>query len=288
MSEQQTTQQVGDTGNGFITGVDPPRAPLTQAELQAMQQGNQSPPQIAIQGVPGTGWQPAPGVRYFTEEEVGAIRAEEKTKLYDRLTSMEQELQQAREEREAREAALAQQQAEAEEIRRKAEEEQMDVRQVLERRDQEWNARFQQQEEERQRDQAIFEQERRYQVLAEYRRARIEQEAEWILPELRDLVPEGLTEVETDQAIEIMKQRTGAILQSVQSAVTQQRAPLRGVAPTGAPPQGPMEQQTQVQQISLEDLRRMDPQTFATHRDQLLGIATRAGVGGLRRDQAQQ
>lgn len=298
MSQQPTQtypSQQGDTGNGFVVGADPPKPPVTQAELAAMQAGGQQtgqPPTIVIQGVQAQpGWQPQPGVRYFTEQEVGAIREEEKTKLYGRLTSVEEELAQAKADREAREAALAQQQAEVEEARRLAEESQMDVRQVLERRDQEWNQRFKQQEDERERDRLIFAQERRYQEVEAYRRDRLAQESEWIFPELRDLVS-GADEAEIDQAIEQMKARTGGILQQVAAAQQQlpQQRPqtLRGVAPTGAPPQGPMEHQTSVQNVSLEDLQKMDPRTFAQYRDQLLGLATRAGPAGLRRDNAQQ
>lgn len=281
MSNQQTT---AETGTGFITGVDPRQPPITQADLQPGQQG--AVPQVVINNGGQTG--SPTGTRMFTEEEVGAIRAEEKEKLYGRMTTMEQELEQLRQEREAREALLAQQQEEREAAARAAEEQQMDVRQLLERRDAEWQQRFASMEEERERDRAIFDQERRFTALQEYRRNRIEQESEWILPELRDLI-DGGDENQIEQAIEIMKQRTGAILQSVQSAVTQQRAPLRGVAPTGAPPQGgPMDQQTTTQQVSVDDIRRMDTKTFAQYRDQLLGIATSAGVQGLRRDQAQQ
>jgi hypothetical protein len=277
--------QTGDTGSGFITGTDPRQAPMTQAELTALQQGSGQVPQVVINngGQPTVGPQ---GQRMFTEEEVGAIRTEEKDKLYGRMSTMEDELRQLREEREAREAELAHQSEERESLARQAEEQQMDVRQLLERKDQEWKAEFQRLEGERERDRAIFEQERRYTQLQEYQRNRIEQESEWILPELRDLI-DGGNEVEVDNAIEIMKQRTGAILQSVQSAVTSQRAPLRGVAPTGAPPVGPMEQQMSTQQVSVDDIRRMDTKTFGQYRDQLLGIASRAGAAGLRRDQAQ-
>jgi hypothetical protein len=300
MSQQQTStypSQQGDTGSGFVVGTDPPKAPMTQAELAALQaggqqQGGQQPPTIVIQGVQAQpGWQPQPGVRYFTEDEVGAIRQEEKEKLYGRLQTVEEQLAQAKADREAREAALAQQQAEVEEARRRAEEEQMDVKQLLERRDSEWQQRFQNIEQERERDRLIFAQEQRYQQVEAYRRDRLAQESEWIFPELRDLVS-GADEAEIDQAIEQMKVRTGGILQQVAAAQQQlpQQRPqtLRGVAPTGAPPQGPMEHQTSVQQISLEDLQKMDPRTFAVYRDQLLGIATRAGAAGLRRDQAQQ
>ena len=53
----------------------------------------------------------------------------------------------------------------------------MDVRHPAgDRRDQEWRQRFQRVESERERDRAIYEQERRSHELQEYRRDRIEQE----------------------------------------------------------------------------------------------------------------
>jgi hypothetical protein len=281
MSDQAT--QTGDTGNGFIVGTDPRQPPLTAADVAAMQGQPGQVPQVVINNGQPQGPQ---GQRMFTEEEVGVIRTEEKTKLYGRMQTMEEELAQLRQEREQREAMLAQQQQEAEAARRSVEEQEMDVRQLLDRRDQEWQSRFQSLEEERQRDRAIFEREREFQQLQDYRRDRIEQEQELILPELRDLIM-GNSVPEIDNAIEIMKQRTMAIMSNIQGAITAQRGPIRGVAPTGAPPVGPMEQQTATQQVSEADIRAMDNKTFAQYRDQLLGIASRAGAAGLNQRQAQ-
>ena len=257
---------------------------MTQADLLASQQADQVPHIVINNG----GQQPGgpQGQRFFSEEEVGAIRAEEKEKLYGRMQTMEQELDQLRQDREAREAqAQAEQERLAEEARTKSEEA-MDVRQLLEKKDQEWNTRLAEIETQRERDLAIFEQERQYTQLQDYRRDRIEQEQEWILPELRDLII-GANPGEIDNAIEIMKQRTATIVQNLQAAVTQQRGPIRGVAPTGAPPVGPMEQQMATQTLSADDIRQMDNKTFAIYRDQLLGIASRAGASALNQRQAQ-
>ena len=273
--------QEGDTGSGFIVGTDPRRPPVTQQDLQGGTGGGQTQPPVQVVFQQPSGPQ---GQRMFTEEEVGAIRAEEKEKLYGRMQTMETELATLRQDREEREAAAtAEQQRLAEEARTK-EEEALDVRQLLEKRDQEWQQRFTSLEQQRERDQAIFEQERRFNLLQEYRRDRIEQESEYILPELRDLI-QGGTESEIDQAIEIMKQRTGAIVQNLQAAVTQQRGPIRGVAPTGAPPVGPMEQQMTTETLTVDDIRGMDTKTFGQYRDRLLKYANQQG---LRRDQANQ
>jgi hypothetical protein len=285
MSDQATHS--GDTGNGFITGADPRTPPMTQADLLAMQQSGGQVPHVVINNGPGGQGQPGPqGQRFFTEEEVGAIRTEEKDKLYGRMTEMERELDQLRQDREAREAQAQQEQERlAAEAQAKAEEA-LDVRQLLEKKDQEWNTRLADIESQRERDLAIFAQERQFTQLQDYRRDRIEQEQEWILPELRDLII-GSNPAEIDNAIEIMKQRTATIVQNLQAAVTQQRGPIRGVAPTGAPPVGPMEQQMATQTLSADEIRQMDNKTFAIYRDQLLGIASRAGAQGLNQRQAQ-
>jgi hypothetical protein len=263
--------QQGDTGNGFLVGTDPRQPPVTQQDLQPPQQTGQPPVTVVVNGQNG---QPQ-GVRMFTEDEVGAIRAEEKTKLYGRLTEMETELTQLRTDREQREAAAKAEQDRLAAEARANEEAALDVRQLMERRDQEWTQRFDAMQAERDRDLAIFEQERRFTQLQEYRRDRIEQEQEFLLPELRDLI-QGSSPEEVDQAIEIMKQRTMAIVANVQQAVTAQRMPIRGAAPTGAPSIGPMEQQSTTETLTVEDIKNMDNKTFAQYRDRLLGIASRS------------
>jgi hypothetical protein len=270
-------QQVAETGSGFIVGADPSKPPLTQAELQRIQTTEGQPVVITT----------PQGQRVFTEQDVARIREEEKTKLYDRmkgqderLSSMDSELKAMRAEREQREAERAAEQQRLADEAKAREEQEMDVRQLLERRDNEWEARFAAIQDERAKDQAIFEQERRFNQVQIYRRDRIEQEAEWILPELRDLIVGG-DEGEVDEAIEVMKQRTAAIVENIQATLTQQRQPIRGVSPTGGPPVGPMEQQTAVETLSEEDIRKMDPRDYAKYRDRLLSYAHRAGSKGL-------
>jgi len=216
----------------------------------------------------------------FTEADVARIREEEKSKLYDRLNGMDEELKSMRKEREDRDKERAAEQERLAAEAKTRDEEAMDVRQLLERRDAEWGQRFQELESARERDQAIWDQERRFNEVQLYRRDRIEQESEYIMPELRDLIM-GSTPEEVDAAIEEMKRRTATIVDNFQATLTQQRQPLRGVAPTGAPPVGPMEQQTAVETLSEADIRAMDPRDYAKYRDRLLGYAHRAGSKGL-------
>jgi hypothetical protein len=103
----------------------------------------------------------------------------------------------------------------------------------------------------------------------EYRRDRIEQEAEYILPELRDLIS-GDTPESIDASIEVMKARTEQIFTNM-AAANQPPIPFqpRGAAPT-APPVGPMEQMPSYESLTPDDIRGMDMDTYKRYRPQLL------------------
>ena len=280
-------QQVGETPNGFIVGADPQQRPMTQAEMQALQSNNghmgvappqQQPVVITQQGQPT---QPPPG-RWFSEDDVARMRQEESA----RIAAISEQLQTLQQERDEREAAALAATAAAEEAERKREEDAMDVRQLLERKDQEWKAQIEGLRGEQERERAIFEQERRFAQVQDYRRNRLEQEVaeQNLLPELQDLVV-GSSEDEIEHAIEIMRQRSATILNNVLSAVQPlpQQRPLapRGVATTGQPPVGPMEQQ-ETQTLSVDDIKRMDPRTYAQYRDKLMAVVSKAGPAGLK------
>jgi hypothetical protein len=115
----------------------------------------------------------------------------------------------------------------------------------------------------------VFNRERQLQQVDEYRRDRIAQEAEYLLPELRQYVV-GDTVEAIDASIERVKLDTQTI---VSNFVASEPPPLpfqpRGAAPT-APPVGPMEQLTEQMPMSLAELRGMDMETYKKHRNALL------------------
>src|SRR5215831_7419819 len=260
-----------DTGSGFITGVDPRQDPPTAQNLAPPQGGQTAQPPVQIINNPAPQAQEIQG-RFYTEEQVQQMRQETDA----RLAEMGGQLQQLQEERQAREAAIAQQQQEAEAATRAAEEAQMDVRQLMEKRDKEWQQRWDSLQEEREKDRAIFEREREFNALQDYRRDRIQQEEEFLMPQLRDLVG-GNTYEEIDQSIELMKQRSASIMADVQEAQAQLiRPPLRSAATTGQPSMGgPLEQQPNVEQLSLDDIKKMDNQTYGRYRDRLMAFTRR-------------
>lgn len=278
MSGQQPPQQEQqapapgslDTSDGFIVGADPAQP------RQAEQWGSQGTPadqvsQPVVTQAPPVPTEPPPG--FFTREQVEQARQEEKSKLYGRLETMEQQLkQEAERKQKEEEARRAEQERQAAEAKQK-EESEMEVRQLLERKETEWNERLQTLEQQREQDRAVFERERQLAELDSYRRERVDQESEWIMPELRDLI--GGDSVEAiDGSIEEMKQRTAAIIGNIQESMPQQPQPFRGASPT-APPVGPMEQMPTNQNLTAEDIRTMDIETYKQHRDGLLAAAHR-------------
>ncbi len=257
----------------------PPSAPQTQAPPPTQQQ-TPAPPQETIQ-VPvqqeteeerNKRERPRdPETGRFTTEEIERARQQEKDKLYPRITEMEEEIKKLRAEREQREAAERAQREQQEAAARAKQEEEMSVRELLNQREQEWQQRFRQIEQEREKDKAIFERENSFRQVQDYRTDRLTAEADNIMPELRDLVA-GDTKEAIDASIENLKERTNRILQQVQGAQQQQRQEMRGASIT-SPPVGPMEQQTEYETLSPDDIRNMSMAEYSKRRQQLLGAA---------------
>lgn len=271
-----TPPTTADTNNGFLVGVDPQEPPRTAAQwadVQAETMAGNGPSltsQAPVEEAP-------PGQRYYTEEDVERVRREEKDKLYGRIETMSEQLKVIQQEREEREAALRSEQEAEAESRRREEEEKMEVRELLAKKEEEWTARLSEVEQRYDQDRAVFEKEQRFNEVQAYRQARIEQEAEYIIPELRDLVI-GDSEDTIDASIEMMKERTAAIMGNIQQGVSQERQTMRGAAPT-APPVGPMEQMTTYESLTPEDIRDMDMETYKKHRATLLGATGRSYRG---------
>lgn len=224
--------------------------------------------------------------KVFTEEEVENIRKQEKDKLYKRIEeadtrvkTMEEQMAQIASEREtARKEADERAKAESEALR-KREEDELSAKELLRKREEEfeiklkdldsdYRRRFEEIEAQRQAQEAILEKERRLQELNSYRQRRLAEEQENIIPELIDLVS-GESEDEIETSISVLRDRSSAILESIQQATAQQQGRLRG-APVTAPPIGPMETQTEYQTLNADDIRNMTMDQYVKMRDRLL------------------
>ena len=230
------------------------------------------------------GTEEAAASRTFTEDDVEKIRQQEKDKLYKRLEdsdgrvkSLEDQLSTLSNESEVSKAEAARlAKAESDAIR-KREDEELSAKELITKRETEfdeklkvveteWEGRLAKIEEERASQEAMLEKERRYRELETYLGRRMVEEEEYIIPELRDLAS-GTTEEEIDNSIAILKDRSSAILESIQQST--QPSGLRG-SPVTAPPVGPMETQTEQQTLSAEDIRNMPMEQYMQMRDRLL------------------
>lgn len=257
---------IADTGAGFIQGVQP-----AQPRMAADWQTTQTPAQQVSQPVsyaPQPNGLQQPTARW-TDEDIERARQQEKDKLYPRLDEMQQQMRQLQADREAEQAERQRLADEAAEALRLKEEGELEVRDLLTRKESEWQQQLTRLEQKYDADRAVFAKEREFTLVQEYRRDRIEQEQEAILPELREFVT-GDTMEAIDASIEVVKARTEQIFQNL-AAANPPPIPFqpRGAAPT-APPVGPMEQMPSYESLTPEDIKGMDMETYRKYRGQLL------------------
>lgn len=232
---------------------------------------------------------PAPKVheeKYFSEEDIQKVRQQEKEKMYKRLEdadhrvkAMEEQLHLLSSEREKAIKEAEERAKKESELIRQRELEELSAKELLMKKEDEWSQRLNQVEQEwgqkfveleqqRQAQEAMLEKERYLQQLESYRQRRIQQEQETIIPELRDLIS-GNSEEEIENSITVLRDRSTAIIESIQQASTPR---LKG-APVTAPPTGPMDNQMDYQTVSAEDIRNMPMDQYVKMRERLLSAS---------------
>lgn len=212
-----------------------------------------------------------PTEKSYTEGDLQKVREQEKSKLYPQIDSLKDELNLLKKEREERitEAQLAKDAAEAE-AKKKAESE-MDVRALLESKEQEWAQKLEVEKLERERAFTLLERERQYAELNEFRNRRLSEEQDNIMPELLDLIA-GNNPEEIEQSITGLRERSSRILESAQSAMQTARKEMKGTSVT-TPPSGPMDTNSDQQQFTADQIAAMSVTEYAKYRGKLLGKA---------------
>lgn len=231
--------------------------------------------------------------KVFTEDDIAAARRQEKDKLYGEIEK-EREQRKAMEERMAelqknmesfnsdKESQLqaereAQEAAEAE--RRAREEAEMEAKDLLAKRESEWEQRLQETEnrwsqqfeeiqQKAQAQEAMLEKERAFAALSEYKQSKITEAGDTIMPHLHRYI-NGNTPEEIDASISSAMETTSAMMEDMAQATAMQRGP-RGVPATGASPTGPVENQQSQQHLTSEDIRNMSMEQYEQLRAQLL------------------
>ena len=217
-------------------------------------------------------------------EAIQKARAQEKAKLYPQLEKLQEELsslRQKEQEREAKEADRAakrkQRETEAAEERKKQEEAELEVRDLLAKKEKEWQSQIEAERLEREKAFALLEREREFQELQQYRQQRVEAERENIIPTLIDLVG-GNSKDEVEQSILSLKQKTAQILDDVASAKSQSRKDMVGTRVT-VPASGPLDNDSDPRSYSPDDVKNMSLADYAKNRQRLLGGANNSGQG---------
>jgi hypothetical protein len=215
----------------------------------------------------------------YTSEDLARVRAQEKEKLYPQLEKMKDELAALKREKEERDAQEAAHRSALEEAQRRKEEEELDVRSLLEKKEKEFSSQLEAERLERERAFALLEQERNYQDLMNYRSQRLEEERENIMPELIDLI-DGSSPEDIERSIAGLKDRSARIVESAQTAMSSARREMTGSRIT-SPAAGPLDNDPEKRPVTPDDVRNMSLADYAKNRARLLGGASNNGGRGL-------
>ena len=222
--------------------------------------------------------------KFYTEADLARVRSQEKDKLYPQIDNLKEQLDSLKREREAELAAKAAEQAAleaqlAEEAKRKQEEE-LEVRDLLRVKEQEWEQRLVEEREERERAFALLERERTFTEIQNYRNQRLEEERDNILPELVDMI-NGSSIEEIESSIQGLKTKSSSIMDNVQQATQAARRDMAGTRVTTPPSAGPLDIETGTKQFTAEEIANMPLNDYAKYRSQLLSPAAQGRSKGL-------
>lgn len=220
----------------------------------------------------------ATGEKVFTEADIARIRKEEKDKLYSDMNAWKEQLAETQKALKSIEEQRAQELAEVERKRQEAEaaqkakkEEEMSAKALIEAKLKEtndtWEARFTKLQEERAAERAVFDKERAYNELVDYRTARLAEEAADIAPQFHPFIA-GDTKEQIDNAIAQAKAATQSIADEVAQARQQQAQAPRGVSTTGYTALGPMDNAMGKKTYSPEDINKMSMAEYTKFRQE--------------------
>lgn len=224
------------------------------------------PPQVSASGEQ----------QFFTAKDLEQARRQEKDKLYPTIEELQARIRTWETQEAERQAEVERQRQEAAEAARKAAEEELSVRELLEQRTKEWQAQLAAEKAAREQSDALLAQERAYQDLMQYRSERVEAVRDQIIPTLLDLVS-GNTADEIEASIADLTTRSNAILADAAQASQQARQNMAGSRVT-SPAAGPLDTYTGQQTAQL-DVASMTMDEYAKHRHQLLGGNSTRGRG---------
>lgn len=215
----------------------------------------------------------------YTEEDLAKVRSQEKDKLYPQIEKLKSELEEIKQMREAELAAKqAEKEAQDAEERLRLEAD-LDVRELLKKKETEWSEQLERERQERERAFALLEREKTFAEIQNFRQQRLEEEREAIIPELLDLVT-GNTQDEINTSIESLKDRSTRILESAQQAMQSARKEMTGSRVT-APPTGPLDINSEQRNFTADEISAMPMNEYAKYRQRLLSPKAQGKGSGL-------
>jgi hypothetical protein len=223
---------------------------------------------------------PAAGTsRFYTQEEFDAererVRAQERDKLHgrisqtdDRFKALQSEVSDLRKIAKSAEKAEADRLAAIEKERKKAEEAELSAKDLIERRQAEYNTQLELIRQEQAQQVALVQKELEYTRLQAYIQRRVNEESDNIAPELLDFI-DGNTPEAVEASIERVKAKTSQIVENMRQAGIRHRAQMPGVAPaSGANGVTPMDAPGD-RQLTDKDIAAMDMKQFGALREKL-------------------
>lgn len=245
--------------------------PLPLSETQVIPGGapnSTSVPQpIVIQNQPPQG-------QYFTADQLEAARQQEKDKLYAKQQNLEKqvndfrtELETLRTEREAAKLAEDEARKVAEAVQKKADEDKLSVTELLEKRDQEWQARQAEIEQKLEFERAVMQKDREIFSLQNFIQRRVAEEVaqDTIAPEFLDYI-NGNNEEQVEASITRAKEKTASIVAGMSGGIPNPPRITPGVSPTGFAPAGPLDTLQGTQEYSADDIKKMSHEEFRAFR----------------------
>jgi len=214
----------------------------------------------------------------YSADDIAKAREQEKAKLYPQMEKMKEELaalKRAKDELAAkeqeREAKRAAKEAERVAKAKEREEKELSFKELLSKKEQEFQAQLESERLEREKAFALLEKERQFQEIESYRYSRLEQERDNIVPELIDLI-NGNTKEEIENSIAVLKEKSASISSSVQQAMQVAKQQMVGVSIT-APASGPLDNDSSQQMYTPDSIGEMSMADYAKQRAKLLGNA---------------
>lgn len=217
--------------------------------------------------------------KFYTEEDLARVRAQEKDKLYPQIDKLKSELEELKKQREEEAARIAAEKEAKDAEARAAAEADMDVRDLLKTKENEWNQQLERERQERERAFALLEREKSFAELQAFKQQRLEQERENIIPELLDLVT-GNTQEEVNASLDSLKERSARILESAQQAMQSARKEMTGSRVT-APPTGPLDINSEQRNFTADEIAAMPMNEYAKYRQRLLSPQAQGKTQGM-------